>query len=308
MGNKRGEKSSKSRIGQHMQQWLGAVKSEQSSRPGTADELYTAPESKTKETAEKLMAVPAQYTSTAVVSDEPQAELQWDRDQVIRLVRGIENLKVTSTTLNRIAGKMSQEYGLHSLAREIRQVSEVIGDRVSEMRGAFDSIFQGITLDNHEKGYSDLSWTTEQVLTVGVAEISVAIELKYVAEILNIDRLRVTKLKGRRVFHHRGEVIGVLDLAKRFRSSRFVDKQAGSQRNLHSNNNLRKMVLLACGSCKIALEVDVLYGREYVSIMPLPEYVKGAPEIVGAAILNNGQIALVLDPEQVFNAFKNGNK
>ncbi len=60
------------------------------------------------------------------------------------------------------------------------------------------------------------------------------------------------------------------------------------------------MVIVQKGEQKIGLVVEDLIGQQEIVISSLGKLLSGLPGIVGASILGNGTVSLILDIETLF--------
>lgn len=121
-------------------------------------------------------------------------------------------------------------------------------------------------------------------LMAGVGLQALAIPLSSVREVFRLDPTEVQRIEGRPQLIHGNSRIPLVDLRERFSSSTAAD--GGSL-----------VVTVERGSRHGGLVVDTVSGREEVVVKPLGETLAGQVPFSGAAVLGDGRIALVLDPD-----------
>lgn len=121
-------------------------------------------------------------------------------------------------------------------------------------------------------------------LMAGVGLQALAIPLSSVREVFRLDPTEVQRIEGRPQLIHGSNRMPLVDLRERFAGSVAGDGSA-------------LVVTVQRGSRHGGLVVDAVSGREEVVVKPLGETLAGQVPFSGAAVLGDGRIALVLDPE-----------
>ncbi|HEU0197827.1 MAG TPA: chemotaxis protein CheA [Nevskiaceae bacterium] len=125
-------------------------------------------------------------------------------------------------------------------------------------------------------------------LMAGVGQQVLAIPLSSVREVFRFDPQQVQRIEGKTQLIHNEGRMPLVDLRDRFAiadpttSALVVSIQRGARRG--------------------GLVVDAVTGREEVVVKPLGDALAGAVPFSGAAVLGDGRIALVLDPETLLFA------
>lgn len=127
--------------------------------------------------------------------------------------------------------------------------------------------------------------TTVRVLVIAQGQQKFGIPFESVRETAKIETSRIRTIKGKKVLVLRHEVIPVIDLAEYF--------QAMGRRDLVER---ACAVVLTSG---LALLVDNLVSQEDVVVKPLDCRLPFDPCFAGSAILGDGDILLVLDPQKL---------
>jgi two-component system chemotaxis sensor kinase CheA len=121
-------------------------------------------------------------------------------------------------------------------------------------------------------------------LLVKVGQNTFAIPLVAISETLRISPEEMQTVQGRSVILLRDSVLPIIRLADAF--------------NLHSNGsskNYEYVVVIRSGKSMLGLMVDALLGEQEVVVKSLSSVIGEVPGIASAAILGDGQVALILD-------------
>lgn len=121
-------------------------------------------------------------------------------------------------------------------------------------------------------------------LVVEVGQEILVIPLDHVLETTKIATHMLAERRGRRIFYHRGEVLGVVSLAEILKMPR------------GQTPDDTPVVIMTDGQSKVGMIVDRLRNEQDILVKPLPEYLSGISGIGGATIMGDGKVALVLNP------------
>jgi len=124
-------------------------------------------------------------------------------------------------------------------------------------------------------------------LVVEVGQQSLVIPLDNVLEIAKVSADTLVKRRGRRILHHRGEVLGVVSLAE------ILKMPVGEL------PDYAPVVIITDGQSKVGMIVDRLLNEQDVLVKPLPDYLSGINGMGGATIMGDGKVALVLNPVEL---------
>lgn len=121
-----------------------------------------------------------------------------------------------------------------------------------------------------------------QALLVKVADETFAISLGFIDKVINIGKNDIKYSNNREVVVYRGEIIPVIRVAQRLKleSSKMDDGF---------------LVIVNVGDKQVGLMVDSLIGQQEIVIKPLGSSLKNLKEYVGATILGDGHVTLILD-------------
>ncbi len=127
-------------------------------------------------------------------------------------------------------------------------------------------------------------------LLVRVNQATFAIPMVMITETLRLEQADIKYVYRKPVTLLRGNVLSLIKLADIFNHS-----QSEEQKKYHF------AVVVQSGKQRVGLIVDSLIGEEEVVVKPLGAFIGDIPGISSAAILGEGQVALIVD---VFGLFK----
>lgn len=121
-----------------------------------------------------------------------------------------------------------------------------------------------------------------QVLLVGVGNETMAISLSYVDRVIDYKEDLIKMTNNKEVIIYNGNVISLVRLYDKLR----VEK---------SKNNKNYIVIVKVGEKTVGLMVDSLLGQREMVIKPLGKTLQNLKEYMGATILGDGLVTLILD-------------
>lgn len=121
-----------------------------------------------------------------------------------------------------------------------------------------------------------------QALLVKVGEETMAISLGYIDRVIDYKDELVKKTNNKEVIIYSGNVIPLIR----------VNQKLGLK---SSENNKNYIVIVKVGERVVGLLVDSLYGQKEIVIKPLGKTLQGLKEYIGATILGDGLVTLILD-------------
>lgn len=130
--------------------------------------------------------------------------------------------------------------------------------------------------------YLPLTLSIIQALLVKVKDETFAISLGFIEKVINIGKDDIKLSNKREVIVYRGEIIRVIRLANRLKIQTDCDDG-------------KYVVIVRMGDKKVGIMVDSLIGQQEIVIKPLGKSLKGVKEYVGATILGDGSVTLILD-------------
>ncbi|MGL4849666.1 MAG: chemotaxis protein CheA [Clostridium sp.] len=121
-----------------------------------------------------------------------------------------------------------------------------------------------------------------QALLVNVGDETFAISLGFIDRVIGYDKENIKKTNGKEVIVYRDRVIPLVRLNEKL--------------NIESKEGKKKFVIIVnAGERTFGLLVDSLIGQQEIVIKPLGRTLKGLNEYIGATILGNGLVTLILD-------------
>lgn len=127
-----------------------------------------------------------------------------------------------------------------------------------------------------------------QALLVRIGDEKFALPLNSISEIVHKNSSEVHNVQGKEVILYRGKVIPIIRLNELLETEK-----------LDSSSNL-VCVIIKKGENLAACIVDELIGQQEIVIKPLGKYLSGVKIIAGATILGDGQVALIVDTNNLF--------
>jgi two-component system chemotaxis sensor kinase CheA len=121
-----------------------------------------------------------------------------------------------------------------------------------------------------------------QALLVRVGNEVLAISLGFIDRVIDYKEERIKKTNGKEVIIYREKVIPLLRLNERL--------------GIEAEDEEKKFVIIVnVGDKTVGLLVDTLLGQQEIVIKPLGKTLKELNEYIGATILGNGLVTLILD-------------
>lgn len=121
-----------------------------------------------------------------------------------------------------------------------------------------------------------------QALLVNVGDETLAISLGFIDRVIDYKKDNIKKSNGKEVIIYRDDVIPLIRLNERL--------------NIESVDTEKKFVIIVkVGEKTIGLLVDSLMGQQEIVIKPLGKTLSSLKEYIGATILGNGLVTLILD-------------
>jgi two-component system chemotaxis sensor kinase CheA len=121
-----------------------------------------------------------------------------------------------------------------------------------------------------------------QALLVKVGEETLAISLGFIDRVIDYKEEKIKKSNGKEVIIYREEVIPLVRL------NETLDIEA-------SVTDKKFVIIVNVGDKTIGLLVDSLLGQQEIVIKPLGRTLKNLDQYIGATILGNGLVTLILD-------------
>lgn len=158
---------------------------------------------------------------------------------------------------------------------------DVVKTKISTLGGTIDVVSES------GKGTAvivklPLTLSIIQALLVNVGEDTFAISLGFVDKIININIDDIRKTNNKEIILYRDKVIPLVRAAKKL--------------NISENDNKDKFVVIVnVGERSIGILVDSLSGQQEIVIKTVGKTLENLKEYVGATILGDGLVTLILD-------------
>jgi two-component system chemotaxis sensor kinase CheA len=182
-----------------------------------------------------------------------------------------------------------------STAQKVTDISgrgvglDIVNNNIQRVNGSIQVETQ-LGLGSQFKIVLPLTLAIVPALLVKVRQATFAIPLVMITETLRIEQLDIKYVYRKPVTMLRKKVLSLIHLSDIF--------------NIPQSNEQRKYlfaVVVQSGKQRVGLIVDSLVGEEDVVVKPLGAFIGDIPGISSAAILSEGQVALIVD---VFGLFK----
>lgn len=121
-----------------------------------------------------------------------------------------------------------------------------------------------------------------QALLVNIGEETLAISLGFIDRVIDYKEENIKRTNGKEVIIYRDSVIPLVRLNER------LDIQA-------DDSEKKFVIIVNVGDKTVGLLVDSLLGQQEIVIKPLGKTLKSLKEYIGATILGNGLVTLILD-------------
>lgn len=123
-------------------------------------------------------------------------------------------------------------------------------------------------------------------LLVVVGQEICAFPLSAVTEIVNVSSKDIYYVDGNATMKLREHALSLVELSK------IIQFEANAQ----TADDTRRVVIISCGLSRLGVIVDSLLGKDEIVLKPLTRHFASVKGIVGASILADGNVALILDP------------
>ena len=158
---------------------------------------------------------------------------------------------------------------------------DVVKTKISSLGGTVDVVSE------EGKGSSfiiklPLTLQIIQALLVKVGEETLAISLGFIDRVIDYKKENIKKTNGEEVIIYRDNVIPLVRLNERLK----IDS---------IETNKKFIIIVKVGEKTVGLLVDSLVGQQEIVIKPLGRTLKSLKEYIGATILGNGLVTLILD-------------
>ncbi|MEG1003083.1 chemotaxis protein CheA [Clostridium sp.] len=211
------------------------------------------------------------------------AKIKEKANEIGILTDGLSNNEIINliftegfSTNNRVTDLSGRGVGMNVVKNKIASLG---GDLEISSRPSLGSTFK-ISLP--------LTLQIIRALLVIVGEETFAISLGFVERVIQYKEENIKKINNKEVILYRDEIIPFIRLNKRL--------------NIKENNNSRKFVVIVKAHEKLfGILVDSLVGQQEIVIKQLGKTLSKMNEYIGATILGNGCVTLILDVSYLQN-------
>jgi chemotaxis protein histidine kinase CheA len=142
---------------------------------------------------------------------------------------------------------------------------------------------------------ASLAMAIVSALLVIVGEEICAFPLSTVTEIVSVSAQDIYTVDGNATIKLREHALSLIELSKIIQFERNVQRDS---------EQARRIVVIASGAERIGVIVDGFLGKDEIVLKSLTKHFSGVKGIVGASILADGNVALVLDSAAIIRASK----
>ncbi|SDF24319.1 two-component system, chemotaxis family, sensor kinase CheA [Thermoanaerobacter thermohydrosulfuricus] len=164
---------------------------------------------------------------------------------------------------------------------------DVVKNKIESLNGSIEILSE---INKGTKFIIKLPFTLAiiQALLVKVGDEKFAIPLNSISEIVHKKEEEIHNVQGKEVVLFRGKVIPIIRLNEVLETKKI------------SNNGNLVCVIIKKGENLACCTVDELIGQQEIVIKPLGKYLSNVKVIAGATILGDGQVALIVDANNLF--------
>lgn len=130
-----------------------------------------------------------------------------------------------------------------------------------------------------------------------------AIPLDAIKETVQTSKSKIKKLKERSALEIRGEILGITPLSEllELETTEHHLSADDEQKEITEKQEDEKIaiIVLSVNNKEIGILVDQLYSQQEIVVKPLEEYLANIPGLKGSTIMGDGQIVLILEPNEL---------
>ena len=158
---------------------------------------------------------------------------------------------------------------------------DVVKTKIAALGGTVDAISE---IDKGTSFIIRLPLTLQiiQALLVKIGDETMAISLGYIDRVIDYKDELIKKTNNKEVIVYNDSVIPLVRVSKKLQTETI-------------NKNKKYIVIVKVGEKIVGLLVDSLLGQQEIVIKPLGKTLQGLKEYIGATILGDGLVTLILD-------------
>ena len=130
-----------------------------------------------------------------------------------------------------------------------------------------------------------------------------AIPLDAIKETVQTSKSKIKKLKERSALEIRGEILGITPLSELLELETTELHLSADDEEKEITEKLEDekiaIIVLSVNNKEIGILVDQLYSQQEIVVKPLEEYLANIPGLKGSTIMGDGQIVLILEPNEL---------
>lgn len=227
-----------------------------------------------KELAQELDAVKALI---GVAAKEPS--------RITKVIMDLNKLVDGLQALSKYDDAVKHMQGVGHTTSSLEKASSELQSGIIKLRGAI--------LGGDANASSAMAIVSALLVVVG--EEICAFPLSSVTEIVNVSSKDIYTVDGNATMKLREHALSLIELSKIIRFEKNLQRDS---------EQTRRIVVIASGAERIGVVVDSLLGKDEIVLKPLTKHFSGVKGIVGASILADGNVALVLDSAAIIQASK----
>ncbi|MEI8013030.1 MAG: chemotaxis protein CheW, partial [Candidatus Omnitrophota bacterium] len=128
-----------------------------------------------------------------------------------------------------------------------------------------------------------------QALLVVVGGEVYAFPLDAVTEIIKVSPKDIYFIDGNATVKLRDHALSLIEL----------EKVIKAKANKLSDEGYKRVVIITDGECRLGVQVDALLGKDEIVIKSFTKHFARVQGVIGASILADGNVALILDPATI---------
>lgn len=195
-------------------------------------------------------------------------------EEFARLIDLLGELMMSRSVFQNLSRQALVEYNLPIFSKEIKAK----GNRVVHLMERLEETVMGLCCR-----YTNLVYRKRKVLPFKSGEQALFVEVNQVLEVLKVSQKEIFRRRSRFFYHFRGETIGIVFLSDFF------------ERTYFKKPDPMGIIVITDGRTKLGLGVEHWSIEQEVLVKPLSDIFVGQRVIAGAAVMENGQISLMLD-------------
>ena len=206
--------------------------------------------------------------------EQAEEEKQDSKGEFARLMDLLGELMMSKSVFQNLSRQALLEYNLPFFSKEIK----ANGNKFVGVMERLEETVLGLC-----SRYTNLVFQKRKVLPFVAGEQAFFIEVNQVMEVVRISQQEIFRRRGRFFYPFRGETLSLVFLSDFFGRTAFKKPESMG------------IVVITDGRKKLGIGVEHWSIEQEVLVKPLGDIFASQREIAGAAVLEDGQISLMLD-------------